>query len=312
MAVPTAAQHWSLDARRIAIGGAGASNPSSKLVDERRGYSTVVLPFGLLQSLSDLDVYKSLGDPADPAYDPVRALEFLLSPLHYTVARAQQPALRGFVRDLANRELRRDFDVYREIELPNRIFWEALAAPNWGKTFVVSGDRDGSFHGVYVGAGPYFSVRTDTGIDPDMIRTLARTEEADDPLPANLGFDSSHATTIQAAAAVTGGYRARIALPGGGVHERDGIYVAADYHYLRGLGMERLQGDLRFTTDGAGLVVGNAADGRVGFYETTTSRSGRGLAVDVGTTVVRLVWVPGGSVIGWNGPDSKRRERPSR
>ena len=29
-AAPAAGQHWSFDARRIAIGGAGASNPSSK------------------------------------------------------------------------------------------------------------------------------------------------------------------------------------------------------------------------------------------------------------------------------------------
>ena len=286
IAMPAAAQHWSFDARRIAIGGTGASNPSSKLVEERRSYGTVVLPFGLLQSLSDLDVYRSLLDPGDPTYDPIRALELLVSPLHYTFARPHQPTLRGFVHDLANNELSRDFGIYGEIELPDRIFWEGLAAPNWGKTFVVSGDREGFFHGVYVGAGPYFSGRTDTGIDPNMIQTLARFA-LDDSLPGNASFNSSHATTIQAAAALTGGYRGRFPLAGGGAYERDGIYIAADYHYLYGFRMAQAEGDLNFTTDEAGLVVvGDAGSRYVGFYDIATSQSGRGLAVDAGATVV--------------------------
>ena len=46
----------------------------------------------------------------------------------------------------------------------------------------MSGDSDGFFQGIYVGAGPYVSARTDTGIDPDLIQTLARVEEADDDL----------------------------------------------------------------------------------------------------------------------------------
>ena len=283
-AAPAAGQHWSFDARRIAIGGAGASNPSSKLVDERRGYGTVVLPFGLFQSLSDLDVYRSFGDPADPAYDPVRALELLVSPLHYTFARPHQLTLRGFVQDLANGELSRDFRAYRQIELPDRILWEGLAAPNWGRTFTVSGERDGFFQGIYIGAGPYVSGRTDTSIDPDLIRTLARIAEADDDLPADLSFNSDHATVIQIAATVTGGYRARFPLPGGGASARDGIYIAADYHSVYGFGMTRMQGVFNFTTDAAGLVVGDAGSRQVGFYDTATSQSGRGLAVDAGAT----------------------------
>ena len=46
------AQNWSFDARRIALGGVGdARNPALDLVDEQRGYSTIVLPFGLFQVL---------------------------------------------------------------------------------------------------------------------------------------------------------------------------------------------------------------------------------------------------------------------
>ena len=77
------AQHWSLDARRIALGGVGGGNLASELVAERRGYRTLVLPFGLVQSLSDLGLYKSR--PARPT--PRRELRphpGAPSPLHYT------------------------------------------------------------------------------------------------------------------------------------------------------------------------------------------------------------------------------------
>lgn len=59
---PVAAQHWSFDARRIALGGVGSANIASELVAERRGYRTLVLPFGLLKTLGDLDAFRSLDD----------------------------------------------------------------------------------------------------------------------------------------------------------------------------------------------------------------------------------------------------------
>ena len=36
--VPAAAQHWSFDARRIALGGVGSANLASELVADRRAY----------------------------------------------------------------------------------------------------------------------------------------------------------------------------------------------------------------------------------------------------------------------------------
>ena len=287
---PAWAQHWTFDARRIALGGAGdRGNLASELVAERRGYRTIVLPLGLTQSLSDLSIYTSLRDPADPSFDPVRALELLASPIHYTVARPETaPGVRALVHDLANAEFNRDLNAYADVVLPERTLWEGLASPNWGKTFVLSGARDHheGFQGVYIGAGPYVSAHTDTRLDPNLIETLARIEEAGD-VPANVSYHSSHRTILQAAAAVTGGYRARFPLPTRTASGWDGMYVAADFHYLHGFGFGRPEGDLNFATDETGLVVGESVGSRrVGFYDYTTSRSGRGFAVDAGVTLV--------------------------
>ena len=54
--VPAAAQHWSFDARRIALGGVGSANLASELVADRRAYKAIVLPLGLFQSLGNLDL----------------------------------------------------------------------------------------------------------------------------------------------------------------------------------------------------------------------------------------------------------------
>lgn len=285
---PAQAQHWTFDARRIALGGAGdRGNLASELVAERRGYRAIVLPFGLMQSLRDLSIYTSFTDPADPNYDPVRALELLASPFHYTVGRPESPLLRSFIGDLANAELSRDLQVYTDVVLPERTLWEGLAAPNWGRTFVLSGERHhGDFQGVYVGAGPYVSAYTDTRPDPNLIEMLAQIE-ATGEVPSNASFRTSHRTILQAAAAVTGGYRARFPLPTRAADGRDGLYVAADLHYLHGLGFGRAEGALSFATDATGLLVGDPiGSSRVGFYDYTTSESGRGFAADAGVTFV--------------------------
>ncbi len=302
LAIPLAAhaQHWTFDARRIALGGVGSANLASGLVAERRGYGTLVLPFGLLQSLGDLDVYRKLGDPADPSFDPVRAGELLASPLHYALERPES-GLQPFVWDLANLEelagpggltdgdLRRILGPHRDVVLPEHILWEGMTAPNWGRTIVVSGARDRDFQAFYIGAGPYFSASVDTRIDPDLPAKVASnaTEVADGRLPPNVDSYTAFATTVQAAAAVTGGWRARFALPGAYASERDGVYVAANYHYLYGLGLGRVDAVLDVVTDEAGRLIDDAGGNQVAFYELAGSRSGRGLAFDFGVKLVR-------------------------
>ena len=81
---PAAAQNWSFDARRVALGGIGTTeNVASGMVEEQRRYRSIVLPLGLIPVLSDLDVFKPGGD----RFDPVRAMEYAASPLHYTIGR---------------------------------------------------------------------------------------------------------------------------------------------------------------------------------------------------------------------------------
>lgn len=161
-ASPVAAQNWSFDARRIALGSIGdTGNVASELVAERRGYGSIVVPFGLFQILDDFSIY----DPGDDNFDPVRAAEYIASPLHYTFDRKGSDSGQQFVNDIVNGRLNPNLNVYRGFQPANEFFGEGLASPSWGKTFTVRENSAGAFHGVYVGAGPYLSVRTDNMID---------------------------------------------------------------------------------------------------------------------------------------------------
>ena len=125
IAVPTAAQNWSTDARRIALGGVGdAGNPALDLVDEQRGYGTIVLPFGLFQVLEDVSIY----DPGDDNFDPVRAAEYAASPLHYTFDRNASDSGQQFINDIVNARLNPDLNVYRGFQPANEFLGEGLAA----------------------------------------------------------------------------------------------------------------------------------------------------------------------------------------
>ena len=84
VARPARAQNWSFDARRIALGGIGdTENAALGIVAEQRGYSSLVLPFGMFPVGKDLRVYY----PTDARFDPVQAAEYLSSPIHYTLDR---------------------------------------------------------------------------------------------------------------------------------------------------------------------------------------------------------------------------------
>src|SRR5678816_3394808 len=83
-AVPAQAQNWSGDARKIGMGGVGASeNLASKSIERDDHYRTIVIPFGLFQILRDTDIF----DPGSDKFDLVRSFEYAASPLHYTFDR---------------------------------------------------------------------------------------------------------------------------------------------------------------------------------------------------------------------------------
>src|SRR5437899_5373199 len=78
------AQDWSFDARDIAMGGVGSTgNLSTKMIDEQRNYTSIVLPFGFIQVFKDMTIY----DPGSTNFDPVRAIEYAASPVHYGLNR---------------------------------------------------------------------------------------------------------------------------------------------------------------------------------------------------------------------------------
>ena len=291
-AIPAAAQNWSLDARRIALGGVGdAGNPALDLVDEQRGYGTIVLPFGLFQVLEDFSIY----DPGDDNFDPVRAAEHLASPLHYTFDRNASDSGQQFINDIVNARINPNLNVYRGFQPANEFFGEGLAAPSWGKTFRFRQTGNGAFQGVYVGAGPYLSVETDNQIDQEFIDLLG--SEVDVFVP-NATFFITDDTVAQFALAITGGYRARFPLPGRSTMSgRDGMYIAANYNYLYGFRYDDLDMDILFETDSNGLLTVAPTTTPVAI-ERLTADAGRGFALDFGVAFVVDRWDAGFAATG--------------
>ncbi len=283
MSSTAAAQNWSFDARRIALGGIGGTgNIAARLVEEERGYGSIVLPFGLFQVFEDTSIF----DPGDDNFDPVRAAEYFASPLHYTFDRKGSDSGQQFVNDIVNARLNPNLNVYRGFEPASELFGEGLASPTWGKTFTVR--DDGAFHGIYVGAGPYLSVRTDNMIDQEFIDLLASDVDVFVP---NASFLITDDTIDQFALAITGGYRARLPLPGRSSvgSGRDGVYIAVNYNYLYGFRYDDISMDVRFDTDANGLVTVAPTTVPVAIDRLTANR-GRGFALDFGAAVVVDRW----------------------
>src|SRR5947199_10794663 len=94
------AQNWSFDARTIGMGGVGSTgNLAYDMIARERRYTSIVLPLGFFQVFGDLDIY----DPSSPKFDPVRAIEYAASPLHYVIGRGTEDSAQVlFVSDLRN------------------------------------------------------------------------------------------------------------------------------------------------------------------------------------------------------------------
>ncbi len=110
-AAPAAAQHWSFDARRIALGDAtrpsGPARPDSL---RRRPYRSILLPFRLVQILRDIGIY----NPYGRNFAPVRATTNLLSPLHFAFDQdIEGPA--QILNDLLTLDLDDDIRTYLDL-----------------------------------------------------------------------------------------------------------------------------------------------------------------------------------------------------
>ena len=282
------AQNWTFDARKIAIGNVGGSgNLASRMIDEQRDYRAIVLPFGLLQVLRDLDVFK----PGSEKFDIIKTVEYAAAPLHYVIGRdsSTSDVGRRFVVDVRNGTLSRDLNAYRGFVPANQPPAEGLAFSSNGRTIPLYRGSNGSFHGLFIGAGQYLAMRTTVNLDQRLIDILGGTTNVYIP---NTQFRLATGTRGELALALTGGYRGRFALPanpeapaGSG---RDGVYVAFNYDYLYGFRYEDVDTTLRLDTDSAGLLTINPTF--VASPPVVVGRnhgsSGRGFAMDMGVGVV--------------------------
>lgn len=281
------AQNWSFDARKVGLGSpTGNENVASRMIAEEREYGTLVLPFGLIQVFRDFDRL----NPSNDEFDLVRTIEYAAGPLHYTLGRdSSDSKADDFIVDIANGEVSRDLNDYKGFIPVNQPAAAGLAAPNWGKTFRVRTGAGNEFHGVYVGAGPYVSMRTAPTIDDQLIRVLSAGERVYIP---NAQLSAANTTQGQIAMAIVGGYRGRFNLPAGvgAGTDRDGVYVGVNYNYLHGFRYEDIDFRLRMDTDRAGLLTINPALPPPLFISRTSAESGTGMAIDVGVGAVVDRW----------------------
>jgi hypothetical protein len=291
------AQNYSFDARKIALGGvanAGAGNIAFENVPKMFQYGSILIPLGLLfQALGNLDIY----NPDKPDFDLVRIIDLAGNPWHYTWNRSHREAKFDFLDDIRQGELSRDLNNYRGFTPKSKYFAEGLLAANWGHTFKISKRDDESYQGFYVGAGPYIAVGTDLKFDERLIEVLGSSQNVTIPKTT---YNITDTSAQQMALAITGGYRARFTITnksGRPESERNGVYLAANGHYLRGFRYDAIDAILRIDTGADGLVTVLPAVNPV-VINQLISTSGSGFALDVGLAAVIDNWELGFSVDG--------------
>ena len=289
------AQSFTGDARTVGMGGGGkTANIAIGMVDPVGGYRVIPIPLGLIQVLPNLESF----NPSSDQFDPAWAGEAAANPMHYMFNRKTpggDDPLARFMTDLVNGELNRDLATYSSFHLPLTLTGEGLASPAWGKTFKFSKRSSGAYRGIFVGAGPYFSFGTDNTFDP----RLSDIFENGTHYP-NTSMFVTDASQIQMAMSIVVGYRTRLVVPAwsGG---RDGVYLAANYRYLRGFKYLQPDTTVRFDTDAQGLITVNPTTTPIVVNDLEADK-GTGRAVDVGVQFVRDRWEGG---VGVNGIGNK-------
>ena len=281
------AQQWVFDAREIAMGATGREGiVSSDMIARERPSVSIVLPFGFLQIFRNPAIY----DRDSTDFDPIRAVEYASAPFHYVVGRDEGDAAGvRFVSDIRNSILDRDLSRYRGFAPVTGRLAET-ATSSFGHTFRWR-ETDRFSQGFYVGAGPYLSVETSGAVDPALSDLLDGQRTA-----RNARFGIAGTDEAQIALALTVGYRARFPWPEHSLSRsaRDGLYVGANYHYLRGMLYEHDDLNLRLETDAAGLLL----DSSNVIVDRRHASDGTGFALDAGASAVLERWQIG---VGING-----------
>ena len=280
------AQNWDFDARHIAMGNVSTTNVSMSMIDEQRRYTSIPLPFGLFQVLEDLDIY----NPNSPKFDPIRSVEYVASPIHFIVNRRSTTSPQSlFVSDLRNATFSRDLSRYQGFVPASDVLAEGLASPNWGGTIKFHRTDTGGYQGIYIGAGPYLSLQDHATFDQQLINVLTTGVNARNTVMPIVNSD-----TGQAALDVRVGYRGRFAWLGANSGTssrsgREGIYVAGNFHYLRGFLYESDALTVNMVTDGSGLLGPQSNI----FIAHQDADHGTGFAIDLGAGVVVDKWAFG-------------------
>ena len=284
-ALPASAQNYTFDARRVALGGMGGTpNLASKLVERQRRYKSILIPVGLVRMLRDVHVFF----PNREDFDFSRAVEYAYSPIHFVFGRKEDITVRSFFKDVVNAQLERDLNAYAGgSNFDPSVTAEGLVLENWGKTFMVRKGEQG-FQGIYVGAGPYYGSTANVETTDELVNLLNSPVQTYVP-GASMGISGGEIS--QLALAITGGYRARFPffVRQGTASSRNGMYVAANFHYLQGLRLDTFDATLQFETDSLGLVVPQPSTPPFNL-EWETSSSGHGMAADVGVAFVVNRW----------------------
>ncbi len=275
------AQNWSFDAREIGMGGVSqSSNLATKMIDEEKPYRTIVIPFGVLQIVNHFDIF----DPTSDKFNPITAVEYAASPIHYIVGRLDTDSAESlFVSDVRNANLTGRLSRYQGFAPASDILAEGLGSPNWGYTYKFHKQPDGTFQGVYVGAGPYLSMHSQSTIDQGLINVFATGVDV-----PNAQFPLTEVAEGQVAMAITAGYRGRFAWPTGigSGSPREGLYIAANYNILHGFHYENDNLTVKVLTNSAALV---SAGSNV-VVQHRDADNGSGFGVDLGVGAVIKNW----------------------
>ncbi|MBK9238864.1 MAG: hypothetical protein IPL75_01095 [Acidobacteria bacterium] len=277
------AQGLLFDARSVAMGGGGgnSSNIALKMVPpSTRAEVVIPIPLGLIQVFQGgLDKFK----PNSDSFDPVLAAETLGNPMQYRFGADTSGPRYNLINDIVNGTVNPNLAVYAGFDIPETFADQGLLSPQFGLTLKFA-KKDDRFHGLYVGVGPYLSFDTSGVVDPRLADIFA---EGTSYPNATMSIDDS--SQVQLAMAVTAGYRGRLALGSGGSSggagaSRDGVYVAYNFHVLRGFRYLEPDINIRFNTNAAGILTPSNTPVTV---LSLQGHEGSGIAQDVGVQIVR-------------------------
>jgi hypothetical protein len=287
LAQSAGAQTFTMDARMVGMGGANRSNVGASLTEDSKSYRSIGLPLGLIQLYRNRHAF----DPSNKeSFNPLRVIEDISNPMHLTIGRDSESAGDKIVKDLVQGKLSQNLMDYKGYVPKSPLSAEGLYAPSLGKTFRIG--KIGKFsQGVYGGVGPYLTAGTNVAYDQ---RLLDAWSGASNSVPANASLLTHDVTVGQAAAQAIVGYQARIEGPkimkSDNPSSRDGIYVAANYHYIYGFHYDADIIDVRFDTDSSGMIALSMPTNPPLLIDRMSSNHGKGRAFDLGTNVVTGRW----------------------